>query len=565
MYNVICFILSVILVTCAQSWGACTWFTSVNYSVNNIRCTDCPTQCSTAGYVKPKDPTGTGSYYVNPKITDSCTACEQGSSTGSCAWRYQQRCSTEREADSLACELKGDLWNTETGQCSKCTLADSTWRESTCGYSVRKSMYLNVVTTCQRTNCHVECISREYYAQTCDTTGADSSITCMGSIDGVNVYLRGASGRVTSCNADGSCSFALQKVALGQCPNPNDPPTQRSSSSGQGEQSSSSSGDGEQSSSSGGGVSSSEQGTSQIQEDWEWLKDSLGAIHRTEENIEEWTPFISGTYDGVINLNGVAHDVNSNLRVQLDLQAETRDKAAQTATNTANIDNKLNTTNNLLNDIKNKNWSPNINVAGDTIINNVTVEGDTSRAPSEILALLKGLVGGDTTGNYDSTGWGATSDTAMHATDSAIAQGTWTSALSCDTTGGRKCDGSIIGAHGLDSARSGIKGTFGAMADTVRNGAFGDSLADWGSKFTGGTITGSGSDACPAVLARQYHIELLQGAGFDLTLGRYLCSPLVGQTTAWSLCRLLLRASVALACMWFLFHSATGFGGKDED
>ena len=445
MYNIICFILSVILVTCAQSWGACSTSSPSGYNPmfsTSAGCSACGTTCT--------DPWRSGAgWWINPekRYQNGYCGCD-GQQVVGCT--YRTFCTSRIDADSTVCVTGGNEWDSEADTCKVCRDADSTWRESTCGYSVRKSMYLNVVTTCQRTNCHVECISREYYAQTCDTTGADSSITCMGSIDGVNVYLRGASGRVTSCNADGSCSFALQKVALGQCPNPNDPPTQRSSSSGQGEQSSSSSGEGEQSSSSGGGVSSSEQGTSQVQEDWEWLKDSLGAIHRTEEEIAEWTPFISGTYDGVINLNGVAHDINSNLRVQLDMQAETRDKAAQTATNTANIDNKLNTTNNLLNDIKNKNWSPNINVAGDTIINNVTVEGDTSRAPSEILALLKGLVGSDTTGTYDSTGWGATSDTALHATDSAIAKGTWTSAMSCDTTGGRKCDGSIIGAHGMD-------------------------------------------------------------------------------------------------------------------
>ena len=52
----------------------------------------------------------------------------------------------------------------------------------------------------------------------------------------------------------------------------------------------------------------------------------------------------------------------------------------------------------------------------------------------------------------------------------------------CDTTGGRKCDrgGIIKGEHGLDSAASGLKSAYATLGDTLRNGAFGDSLCNGG-------------------------------------------------------------------------------------
>ena len=138
--------------------------------------------------------------------------------------------------------------------------------------------------------------------------------------------------------------------------------------------------------------------------------------------------------------------------------------------------------------------------------------------------------------------------------------------LNCDTTGGRKCDDKILGAHALDSATARLKNAYKGIGDTLKNGAFGDSLNNWGSKFTGGNvISGSGSNSCPSVLTRNYHVELIQGAGFDLTLGTYLCNPIFGNVTAWTLCRLLLRATIALACMWFLFKCATGFRGQGGD
>ena len=341
----------------------------------------------------------------------------------------------------------------------------------------------------------------------------------------------------------------------------------------------------------------------------------MGGLHKT---LEDYAPYVVGTYDGIVNLNGVAHDINQNMLTGLDLLGNISDntgnlgdiksgvqsidgKLSNTntkldsvnnklgtlsntaaninshvnsiATNTQNTNTALQTTNQLLGELNNKEWSPNINVgapevnvsvAGDTNIINVEVSGDTAKSPSLILSFLKGLFGSDTSGwNGDTSGWNDVTSAASAAFDSMKTAGEWLAA--CDTTGGKRCDNMVLGAHGLDSAKSAMKGVYRALGDSLKNGAFGDSLANWGSKFTGnGVITGSGSNSCPSILTRSWHVTI-GPTGFDLTIGRYLCQPIFGDTTAWTLCRLLLRASVALACMWFLFKCAVGFKGGDDD
>lgn len=395
-----------------------------------------------------------------------------------------------------------------------------------------------------------------------DSTGDDSPVQCIATF-GSEVWMKDIkTGNTFKCSADGSCERAKQMVASGECKNPY-ADKNKPNSSDSNDPNSSDSNDPNSSSAENPPESSGE--FCDMCDKLDRIAANTQATMNNTSDISQWTQeTMNKTIDIDNHLTEMGIDV-SHIRTNTD----------ETATNTGSIDNKLNTTNSLLNDIKNKNWNPQINVnpptvnvGGDTIIVNVggdslNINVDTVKAPSEILGFLKGLFGGmDTTANYDTTGWGSVNDSAKAQLDSALNKGDWVTSLGCDTTGGRKCDNSLIGAYGLDSAKSSLKATFTQLGDTLKNGAFGDSLANWSSKFTAGTISGSGSDNCPSVISRNYHIELVQGAGFDLTLGRFLCQPLVGNTTGWALCRLLLRASVALACMWFLFHCATGFSGR---
>lgn len=399
--------------------------------------------------------------------------------------------------------------------------------------------------------------------QICMQDSTQSPVDCYATV-GPTVYLRNRNnGHVWGCDADGDCQTAQRKYMSGECQDPNPSPDDGSSSSG------------DEPNSSSGAESSASQSSGSQDGPWgreETLKLVAAYGERIAENSSDIANYTQETMNKTIDIS------NQLTEMGIDV-SHIRTNTEATATNTGNIDNKLTITNSLLTDIKNKNWqptinvgSPEVNIGGDTIIiqgdtNIVNVETDTAHAPAEILGFLRNLFSGlDSNGwNGDTTGWGAQNDSMALALDSANSAGNWLTAFGCDTTGGRKCDGSIIGVYGLDSATARTRAMYRAIGDTLRNGAFGDSLQNWASKFTGGTITGSGSNSCPTVLTKVYHVRILGSAGYTFTLGRYLCQPIFGNTTAWTLCRVLLRATVALACMWFLFKCAVGFGGKGDD
>lgn len=510
---------------------------------------------------------------------------------------YTVKCSNQCEADSVNCVNKGQQWDSQNCECKQCTQKDSSWTELTqCTYNPLSGMYYVEKTTYTLKDCQLSSSSMRYTAPQCEDR--DSTYRCLGTINGSQVMMQAPSGATFNCDADGSCDAAMRQIASGQCK----PPPPNSSSGGGGGSSSSaessssgesSSSDGDGSSSSGGGSSDSGDGSN----DWEgWMKDSLGAIHGTLYNVEF---FVTKTYDGVMELNGTAHDINQNTRDIANTGLE--------------ISDKMDDANEYLRQIAGKNFNPTINVGSPDVNVNVDTDGiqarqdktrDTLHHTNEILDGLggklediKGLLGSsgsdtiriDTSkapasidsalkywGNrnnrtfaaagLDTSGWGSMNDSAGAATDSVLSRADFFGSLGCDTTDGKKCDGSIIGADGLATATGEMQATYGELRDSLTGGAYADSLRLWGGKFTGnGVLTGSGSNSCPSVISRTYRVDLIEGVGYDFTLGTYLCAPIFGQVTAWSLCRMLLRATVALACMWFLFKCATGFGGGSED
>lgn len=165
----------------------------------------------------------------------------------------------------------------------------------------------------------------------------------------------------------------------------------------------------------------------------------------------------------------------------------------------------------------------------------------------------------------DSAGWGGKYDSLKDWGDSLTgAMGDWLEG--CDTTGGKHCDNIYIGSHGLDSATSGMKGAAGALRDSMLNGRFADSLNLWASKFNNPKITGSGSNTCPSALTRSYSLNFGSMGEVQMgSFGTYLCEPIFGSVTPWTLGRILLRAIVAISCMWFLFKCATGFKGDSGE
>lgn len=589
MTNVILLVLGVLLAN-VSGWGACVPYNKIWYGVNPSRC---------QSYLD--NPTVTCKSYLPCNNGNECYVIGEGNTnrpTSSC-WGAGAHidcvsCDTKCEADSLKGCDDEHIWNQDS---CKCVPKPPTESDST--FTICDEQFLNgrTYSTIYKVTCHY----RDGNLETCcgvspnkiNDTGyksycpiyrsnagscADNGVpngpspphegnqvpegmptaSCYATVGSTCYFQDFLSGRTYSCECDGDCQKAQRDAAVGygSCVNPY--PQYSSSSGGGGEGGNSSGSEGGNSSGSEGGNSSGSGSDKDYTQQLNQIIANTQGIMDNTGDISQWS---QETMNQTIDIK------NQLTETSIDV-SHIRTNTENTAQNTSNIDNKLSTTNNLLQQIKDKDWSPDVHVNPNvTVVDSskveVNVTTDTAKAPSEILGFLKGLFGGmDTTANYDTTGWGSVNDSAKAQLDSALKKGDWVTSLGCDTTGGHRCDNSIIGAHGLDSAKSGLKSTYRALSDTLRNGAFGDSLQNWSSKFTAGNISGSGSDNCPTVISRNYHIELVQGAGFDLTLGRFLCHPLVGNITGWALCRLLLRASVALACMWFLFHCATGFGGR---
>lgn len=560
MLQVILFILSVTLAT-VNGWGGCTagrWDYSAGDNVSCSYGANCPSSetkcqdvaCNTYSSCPKRVETFMGTFY-NPSKSqqDFCQSntnyCES-TRTKRINCTYTLICSSERDADSTICVQNGGTWDGDS--CVTCSQADTTFTEISCAYDAAKGKYLNLSNKIIIVDCEVTVVEHQYYSNTCDSNcTVNSDLTCLGSVDGVNVYLRSCNGKVTTCEADGSCAFAMQKVANGECENPNDPTaTSGSSSSEQG------------SSSSGGGNAADSLG---------WLKDSLHVIHITDSigfaevnnNLENIQPFVAGTYDQVTDIAGTVHDINSNLLTGFEFLNDIKENTGNTATNTGNINNKLNTTNSLLEDIKNKNWHTTVNVSppevtvqGDTNI--INVSGDTAKSGFEILNYLKRIFGSDTSNNYnpnDTAGTGAQERSLLDKIDSALT----------DTM-------PVMNGDSVQAMGDRMRGSYRAIMDSIGNSAINDSMNRWSEAITdNGVITGNGSDNCPDILTQTFDVNFPIGGTVSIgPLGVYLCRPVAGLSiTFWALCRVILRAMVAIFAMIWLYKSVLGIDGGSDD
>lgn len=137
----------------------------------------------------------------------------------------------------------------------------------------------------------------------------------------------------------------------------------------------------------------------------------------------------------------------------------------------------------------------------------------------------------------------------------------------CDTTGGKSCNTAYIGANGIANARNGWKGAADALGDSLNGGAVKDSINSWTNKIVNnGVLSGNGAATCPAVFNRTWQVPL--GTGITYTFGPFgkiVCYDFFGGITFWALARIVLRAMVAITCMWWLYHAVTGTTARGDD
>lgn len=346
-----------------------------------------------------------------------------------------------------------------------------------------------------------------------DSTPQSANADCFAVI-GSKCHMKDkVSGNTFTCDCDGSCNVALRNLMAGNanCTNPYPQPTSSSDSLILNIASSSSSSPESSEGGSSGGTSSGGEGNSS---DWE------------------------------IDYTEILNDIKANTQ--------------QGNNYLENISNNTYTANSLLQAIVNKDWTPtinvaapNVNVAGDTNIINVEVQGgDTSRAPSQILALMQ-----DGQGNAsDTAGSGVSLQGYLDGIDSIVGAGV-----------PDMSDSMPFAIHHYGE-------TIRAYGDSI-NALYGDSIQAWKNTFlNNGVLTGNGSDDCPSILTDNWTYEFpMFGNTIRVeagSLGTYLCSPISPfNVSLWKLARILLRALVSIACMWWLFKEALGMtgGSNDED
>lgn len=200
-------------------------------------------------------------------------------------------------------------------------------------------------------------------------------------------------------------------------------------------------------------------------------------------------------------------------------------------------------------------------------------EGDTAQAPAEILGVVKdglqidsarnGFLGSIDSILSDTTGSGGESDTAGMGgeIDGVMGQLDSLAGLGVPDMG-----------DSIGKAVTGSGNALTALGDSLGRGAVHDSLTRWDGMITNnGVITGNGSDGCPSILTRSFNISVPFGSEQVETefgnIGKYLCTPIPPfSTTLWVFCRLIIRALVSIACMYWIYKAVLGIdGGNDAE
>lgn len=126
---------------------------------------------------------------------------------------------------------------------------------------------------------------------------------------------------------------------------------------------------------------------------------------------------------------------------------------------------------------------------------------------------------------------------------------------------------SLYGSLGgqLDSLGGAIGDAIRGLADSGAVGAFRDSLQKMADKFDYKRFTGSGG--CPAFLTQKTTIKFGLFSAEIPAVGDLLCTTKISifGRTPWEFGRALIRAIVAISCMFWLFKVATGATGGDDD
>lgn len=423
-------------------------------------------------------------------------------------------CDTEEEYNLYRCEQNPNL----EGCIPPCTEKDSTWID--CKTTFRwyigqnREIAVSSVTTTERKDCETTQSVETYENKTCDELFMpdSSELKCAGSF-GEYVTLENGKGQQWRCKADGECAVALAKYGLGECASP----FVKSSSSA-----SPSSSSGEIYSSSEIEMSSSSAETDSVEnpnngispQDLEFVKDSFYMVDTNFQAVRE----------NQISIGAGVNNIGTKTEQLLNNSYDIKD---------------------LLGQINNKDFSPNINVGSPDV--NVNVEGDT------IILNLP-----DTTAP-------TSSETGIPDSMKIYLEQTWEYAKSAflgfnnwDST---RSDGGYLTDKQKDDLDNELKDKIKSLVsgDSGGLGDFKDSAFAIINKLDIMNLP-QGSGGCPAVLEADVVFDLpLVGSVSAPPIGQYICTPLSFlNVSIWQLAKTFVRLVVSILCMFFLFKCATG-------
>lgn len=606
----------VALVLAVQSWATCT---SYNYNSSGFNTEvwqkftwGCPNSSpdrawceSKIGTATPNSSTETSRGYciINGLMSSNGSFCSQNNTF--CRY-YGECCTTKCERDSLVCVRSGKNWvDNPNAECGKSCLENGCTAQDTANINAQKSRCDSLGGTndfalvnngaqgcglsgfCNLCNGTAYQNLRKQQQKDCceqghapDTTKLKCSVESITSTDKRFVVA----GQNSCLSGDPQIIITPDGESYREgCDDPN-PPANSSGSTGN----SSSSESGTTSSSSGTGVGN-----------LEWLKDSTHKIIKydstTASNTIDLVNYLydiktcleSGTCgagapvdysDSLHAIKDTIHRSNELLKqiADKDLSVQvngglTAEKQAELVASIGNVADSAAKYGEINGERLDSIISALKGIGADSVAHRLdSVRNEYIREGIDSLYSLRTGLDSTFADWSDTSGAAAAGDTTgkggeLDALGDSLANALW--GYPCDTTGGKSCNTAYIGANGIANARNGWKGAADALGDSLNGGAIKDSVNSWTNKIVNnGVLSGNGAATCPAVFNRTWQVPL--GTGITYTFGPFgkiVCYDFFGGITFWALARIVLRAMVAITCMWWLYHAVTGTTARGDD
>ena len=191
-------LLAVLLLVVANAWGGCfNVYNNNTFPIGNPQICDCNGACATSdvcgscpsSWDRTSEPirpyvyiNGVNQTASNIRCSSTPSSCAANTLTKYC--KYGMACDTRNEADSVNCELSGNIWQDGACKVNHCNAADSLWLSTSITACTGSNNYaiVNTDSTC------------EHVGTCCPNDSIPSGNTCKWRCDSVLTQCNGRSG-----------------------------------------------------------------------------------------------------------------------------------------------------------------------------------------------------------------------------------------------------------------------------------------------------------------------------------------------------------------------------------